>query len=290
MSIGVSSFSTAATTYGKVANERTSTTDKSAVATDADQASDTSQASDTVKLSNTSSSYSSAVSGNGLYFPVRAGMNADALALGVSQPGAVSSSKDKTFSEVATDARKRMDEKYALMKDGGKPYAGSEEDRNALMGDLDRRSLYAVATNKDGLFTADEQASANALMRQQEQLATGHYSGPADQEKNYKDPYANDPIGRARAALKFLDGMSPEEKAAPEWLKQHQMLEAALTVLAPGSDTSSTTKKDGGHFHNLAEILAGVDTQPPQDSKKSLPSLDEVFKSLQDKLRSQWGS
>jgi len=284
MSIGVQSFSTAASTYGRVANERKTSTDTAAGAADSDQVNDSSQASDTVKLSSTSDSYSSAVSGNAAYFPVRAGMNADALALGVSQPGAVSSSKDKTFSEVAADARKRMDEKYALMKDGGKPYSGSVEDRNGLMGDLDRRSLYAVATNQGGLFTADEQAAANALMRQQEQLATGHYSGPPELEKDYKDPFANDPVGRARAALKFLDSLSPEEKAAPEWLQQHQVLESALSVLAPGSQQQAEQKKNGGHFHNLAEILAGVETQAPEEDKKQVPTLDEMFNALKDKL------
>ena len=183
--------------------------------------------------------------------------------LGVANPGAVSSSKDKTFPEVATDARKRMDEKYALMKASDKPYTGSDEDRNGLMGDLDRRSLNAVATNEGGLFTAEEQASAQALMRQQGRLATGYYSGPADQQKNWKDPFANDPYGRAKAALDFMNNMSPEEKAKPEWLSQRLSLEAALNQ-SQGSELDPAKKKTG-HFPNLAEILSGAVTQSDED-------------------------
>jgi hypothetical protein len=238
---------------------------------------------DSVSLSSTSTDYSSSIVGNAPYFPVRAGMNADALVLGASKPGAVSSSKDKTFPEVAADARKRMDEKYAQMTASGQPYAKTDEDRNALFGDLDRRSLNAVATNEGGKFTADEQASAQALMRQQGRLATGYYSGPADQEKNWKDPFANDPVARAHAALDFLDNMSPEEKNTPQWLTQHLSLEAALNQNA-GSDPAD---KKSGHFHNLAEILAGVVTDGSDkktDDAKTADPLAHLLDTLQTQV------
>ncbi|KJZ36911.1 MULTISPECIES: hypothetical protein [Pseudomonas] len=238
---------------------------------------------DSVSLSSTSTDYNSSIVGNAPYFPVRAGMNADALVLGASKPGAVSSSKDKTFPEVAADARKRMDEKYAQMTASGQPYAKTDEDRNALFGDLDRRSLNAVATNEGGKFTADEQASAQALMRQQGRLATGYYSGPADQEKNWKDSFANDPVARAHAALDFLDNMSPEEKNTPQWLTQHLSLEAALNQSA-GSDPAD---KKSGHFHNLAEILAGVVTDGSDkktDDAKTADPLAHLLDTLQTQV------
>jgi hypothetical protein len=149
------------------------------------------------------------------------------------------------------------------------------------MGDLDRRSLNAVATNQGGTFTAQEQASAQALMRQQARLATGYYSGPADQQKNWKDPFANDPYGRATAALNFMDNMSPEEKATPEWLSQHLSLEAALNQ----SSSMDPAEKKTGHFHNLAEILAGIVTDGSDDEQSSAvknadPSA-EMLKKLQ---------
>jgi hypothetical protein len=242
------------------------------------------QNTDSVSLSDTSTDYSKSIKDNAPYFPVRPGMNADALVLGVANPGAVSSSKDKTFSEVAADARKRMDEKYALMKDSGTPYAGSDADRNGLMGDLDRRSLNAVATNEGGLFTAEEQASAQALMRQQGRLATGYYSGPADQQKNWKDPFANDPYGRAKAALDFMNNMSPEEKAKPEWLAQRLSLEAALNQ-SQGSELDPDKKKTG-HFPNLAEILSGAVTQS-EEEQSSQSRFGDPSAQILKKLESQ---
>ncbi len=279
MIISSTSTNAAMSAYTSAVDNRSATRARQAVEEDQAQT----QNNDSVSLSSTSTAYSNSIGGNAPFFPVRPGMNADALVLGVSAPGAVSSSKDKTFAEVATDARKRMDEKYALMNASGKPFTDSDEDRNALMGDLDRRSLNAVATNQGGAFTAQEQASAQALMRQQARLATGYYSGPADQQKNWKDPFADDPYARASAALDFMNNMSPEEKASPEWLSQHQTLEAALnqsTSLAP-------TEKKSGHFPNLAEILAGVVTQPEQEQNSSGKNADpsvQVMKKLQSLL------
>lgn len=249
-----------------------------------EQASNDAKTGDAVSLSKKSTDYSGSIGNNTPYFPVRAGMNADALVLGVTQPGAVSSSKDKTFADVAVDARKRMDDKYAQMKAGEKPYTGSVEDKNALMGDLDRRSLNAVATNEGGKFSSDEQAAATALMQQQARLAAGHYSGPEDQKKNWKDPFANDPIGRAKAALNFLDNMSPEEKTKPEWLSQHQTLQDALAQYDKG-DVAAGGKKKDGHFNNLAEILAGEDTSGTGSKNPESSKITNAPSSMMDKLK-----
>ncbi|VVO67262.1 hypothetical protein [Pseudomonas fluorescens] len=247
-----SSSSALIAAYTSAANSKTSEArDKVA---DCNTAADQTQNDDAVSFSSTATDYSDSIASNAPYFPVRAGMNADALILGVAKPGAISSSKDKTFADVALDARKRMDEKYALMKDSGKPYDNSMADRNALMGDLDRRSLYAVATNEGGHFTKDEQAAAQEVMRQQAQLATGYYVGPEDQKKNWRDPFANDPVGRAKAALSFMDNMSPEEKATPQWLSQRNTLQTALDQ-ATAADPVELAKKKQLYFPILAEIL-----------------------------------
>ncbi|MBV6822691.1 hypothetical protein [Pseudomonas sp. PD9R] len=238
---------------------------------------------DALSLSKTAADYSGSITDNAPFFPVRPGMNADALVLGVTQPGATSSSKDKTFAQVATDARKRMDDKYAQMKAGDKPYTGSVEDRNALMGDLDRRSLNAVATNEGGQFSKDEQDAAKALMQQQSRLATGYFSGPEDQRKDWKDPFANDPVGRAKAALNFLDNMSPEEKNTPQWLSQHMTLQNALNQydkVAPDS-----AEKKSGHFHNLAEILAGVDTDGSESKNPQNDKINTAGNAMMDRIK-----
>lgn len=256
-----------------------------AKANDTETADKNTKTDDSVSLSKKSTDYSGSITNNAPYFPVRTGMNADALVLGVTQPGAVSSSKDKSFADVAVDARKRMDDKYAQMKASDKPYSGTVEDKNALMGDLDRRSLNAVATNEGGKFSTDEQVAAKALMQQQARLASGHYSGPDDQKKNYKDPFANDPVGRAKAALNFLNNMTPEEKAKPEWLTQHQTLQDALNQYDKG-DTAAGGKKKDGHFNNLAEILAGVDTNGTGSQNPEAAKITDAPSAMMAKIKS----
>lgn len=247
-----SSSSALIAAYTSAANTRVA--DARGNVANSDQAADNAQNDDSVSFSRTATDYSGSIAGNAAFFPVRPGMNADALVLGVAKPGAISSSRDKTFADVAIDARKRMDEKYALMKDSGKPYDNSVQDRNALMGDLDRRSLYAVSTNEGGQFSKQEQTAAQDLMRQQAQLAAGYYVGPEDQKKNWTDPFANDPVGRAKAALTFLDNMSPEEKATPQWLPQRSTIQAALDQVT-ATDPVELAKKKHLYLPILAEIL-----------------------------------
>ncbi|WP_448646038.1 hypothetical protein [Pseudomonas mohnii] len=268
-----------------VAYNNTSEAKARSIARDSEQTASKTRNEDSLSLSKTAADYSGSIANNAPFFPVRAGMNADALVLGVTRPGAVSSSAGKTFEEVATDARKRMDQKYAQMNAGDKPYSGSVEDRNALMGDLDRRSLNAVATNEGGLFSKDEQDTARGLMQQQARLASGHYSGPDDQKKNWKDPFANDPVGRAKAALNFLENMSPEEKNTPQWLSQHMTLADALNQYANGSKDSVDDGKKTGHFHNLAEILAGVDSDPGASKNPQNEQINNAGNAMMDRIK-----
>jgi len=236
------------------ASTHSTTADAQKKSAETGQAADNVLNDDSVNFSGIAAKYINAIDNNAPYFPVRTAMSADTIILGVAQPGAISSSKNKTFVDVAIDARKSMDEKYALMKASGKPYDKSIADRNALLGDLDRRSLNAVATNQGGRFTAEEQTAAQDVMHQQTQLATGYYVGPEDQEKNWRDPFANDPVGRVKAALNFMDNMSSEEKSAPQWLSQRMTLQSALDQYS-AADPVELAKKKHLHFPILAEIL-----------------------------------
>jgi hypothetical protein len=276
MNVNSSASNALIAAYSSATSSRT--TDAQSKVADNDQAPDKTQNDDSVSFSSTATGYSDSITRNAPYFPVRPGMNADALVLGVAQPGAISSSRDKTFADVAIDARKRMDEKYAQMKDGGKPYDNSIQDRNALMGDLDRRSLNAVATNEGGKFTQEEQTAAQDLMRQQANLATGYYDGPQDQKKNWRDPFANDPVGRAKAALNLLDSMSPEEKSTPQWLSQRSTIQSALDQAA-AADPVELAKKKQLYFPILAEILQNGTSwfdKKDSDEKNASDALDKL--------------
>jgi hypothetical protein len=122
-------------------------------------------------------------------------------------------------------------------------------------------------------------------MQQQARLASGHYSGPDDQKKNWKDPFANDPVGRAKAALNFLENMSPEEKNTPQWLSQHMTLADALNQYANGSKDSADDGKKTGHFHNLAEILAGVDSDPGASKNPQNEQINNAGNAMMDRIK-----
>jgi hypothetical protein len=156
----------------------------------------------------------------GQFFPTRDGFPAAALAAAVADPGAESSSAGKAPAQVAADARASMDANYAAMKASGKPFDYNSfegKDWHALMGNLDRRSLNAVSTNSGGQFSRQEQDMAQSMMSQQQGLAMGLYSGPSSQAGKYIDPFAGDVAAKLKAGVKFLDGVSNDEKASVPW-------------------------------------------------------------------------
>lgn len=163
-----------------------------------------------------------------VYFaPVRQGYNAWALMSAVSDPGAQSSSAGKTLTETAKAARASMDEKYQAMEDSGtkfNPNAAYGSDWNALMGELDRRSLLTIRENVGGLFTTDEQMMATSIMRQQQGLAMGLYSGPTEFASRFIDPFGNDNLGRMKAAAAWMDKVSDDEKQTVEWKQQRNLI------------------------------------------------------------------
>lgn len=183
------------------------------------------------------------------YFPTREGFSAEALAAAVANPGATSSSAGKNFAQVASDARARMDAKYAAMAEAGQAFDAESKDHAdwySLMGDLDRRSLYAVASNEGNQFSAQEQTIAKTIMNQQLSLSMGVYSGPSGQASSFKDPFGDDAGARFAAAQAFLDGVSGEEKKSSQWLRQNSLVSQVVAEQGGGiaglGDTSGQSK------------------------------------------------
>lgn len=114
----------------------------------------------------------------------------------------------RTFSEVASEARKALDEGFAKLGKTGDIYTTGKEWQAAGISALDRRELYSIVTNEGGQFSEAEQAAASweAGMRQSAVMQ------------------AVDPTMRSseawKASVKFLDEASPEEKSTFEWAKQ----------------------------------------------------------------------
>ncbi len=150
------------------------------------------------------------------FMPTYDGFSAAAIAVGVSDPGAEPFSSGKTFDQVAIDARASLDKNYQKLDDIGKTYraeSANATDRNSLVGELDRRALYAVVSNEGGLFTKDEQALAQSKMSQQQGLAMGLYSGPSSEQDKFFDPFLGDTAQKFKAGIQFFDQVSNEEKA-----------------------------------------------------------------------------
>lgn len=166
------------------------------------------------------------INGFNKYFPVRAGFTSTALSNAVTEPGIQTSSSGKNFNEVALDARARMDANYAAMSASGKPYDSNSwegVDSAALMGELDRRSLYAVSSNTGGLFTQDEQSTAQSYMNQQQGMAMGLGGGPIRLAGEFNVTYGKTPTltgdyaSVGKAGVLFLDKVSNEEKSSVLW-------------------------------------------------------------------------
>lgn len=118
----------------------------------------------------------------------------------------------KDFATVAKDARAAIDAKYAELAANGKPMDymhATQESWDTVYGGLDRRALFAIASNSDGSFSKDEQDTAQSIMSQQQ-----------GQAMMAADPTGNDHAARFRAGVAFLEGVSDEEKASANWAVQ----------------------------------------------------------------------
>lgn len=114
------------------------------------------------------------------------------------------------FTTVTNDARATLDKLYAAAKVTGPLDADGKT--TVDLSSLDRRSLFAIATNNGGKFTADEQSVATGELTNRFNTALAPAAAATSMTKNYTVVY--------KAALDYLDGASPEEKATTTWATQ----------------------------------------------------------------------
>jgi hypothetical protein len=182
MTTAISGYSTGAMAY--VGSAYTGTASSSGSASSSNTAAQSASASDSVTLSD------------------------EALALYAAQ------STDKDFSTVTADARTTLDALYKAANvtvplAGGKPTID--------LTNLDRRTIFAIASNSGNKFTPDEQTAASQEMLRRFEGAMGPPANAAKLIGDYSTLY--------KAALTYFDGMSAEEKATDDWKNQY----AALT-------------------------------------------------------------
>lgn len=199
------------------------------------------------------------------FIPVREGFSSANLAAGITDPAAQPFSQNRPFAEVAEAARAHMDSVYTQMRESGEPYQTSTpsgRDRNTLLGELDRRALWAVASNEGGLFTEQEQRDAADKMRQQQSLAMGLYSGPTAAKGRFIDPYGGDNAARMKAGVEFMDQVTAEEKAmSVEWAFQRAAMQSAYEDI---TTRRGETPEDLSSGHPLvALILEALENREP---------------------------
>jgi hypothetical protein len=120
----------------------------------------------------------------------------------------------KDFATITADARATLDKLYKAANvtgvlAGGKPTID--------LSGLDRRTVFAVASNSGGKFTSDEQTIASQELQHRFDALMAPAATAAQLIGDYSTLY--------KAGLDYLNGMSPEEKATGTWAKQY----AALT-------------------------------------------------------------
>ncbi|MCW2247135.1 hypothetical protein M2352_002726 [Azospirillum fermentarium] len=120
----------------------------------------------------------------------------------------------KDFSTVAKDARAALDADYKASGKAGDIYT-SFSDWQTMLGGMDRRSLYAIASNEGGQFNEAEQVGAQNVMDAQRYKAMG-----VDVNAPGKPTAA-----MQKAGIQFLDTVSDEEKTSMTWANQRANLE-----------------------------------------------------------------
>ncbi|MGY3621333.1 hypothetical protein [Bradyrhizobium sp. USDA 10063] len=156
------------------------------------------------------------------------------------------------FTIVTNDARATLDRLYTAAGVKGPLVDGKT---TIDLSTFDRRSLFAISTNNGGQFSPDEQAVAAGELKQRfdaalaPSLATTRLTG--DYNVSYK------------AALDYLDGASPEEKATTTWAAQR----AAVLKGYQATQQDPTVAPSGIDGDPIAAALAGTVTPTPTKSR-----------------------
>jgi hypothetical protein len=157
----------------------------------------------------------------------------------------------KDFSTVAEEARATLDTLY--QKAGVTvPLAGGRPTIDLTT--LDRRTLFAIASNSGSKFTADERKAAGQELQRRFDAALGPPAAAAQLVGDYSTLY--------KAALDYLDGMSTEEKATDAWARQRVAVVQGLDV----AKAQPATAPQGIAGDPVADFLARSADGVPDDA------------------------
>lgn len=161
----------------------------------------------------------------------------------------------KDFATVTTEARATLDK---LLADA-KLTTPLKDGKLALdLSKVDRRELYAMSTNSNQLFTADEQKAAAIELQNRFDQAMAGPTAVGRVTGSVKGLYV--------AALAYFDTMGPEEKASAAYADQRAALDEMLKLIeAKPSTLPGAVPNDPVNAY--MERLAGGETGKPRDIK-----------------------
>jgi hypothetical protein len=159
----------------------------------------------------------------------------------------------KDFAPVTSEARATLDK---LLSDA-KLTTPLKDGKLALdLSKVDRRELYAMSTNSNQLFTADEQKAAAIELQNRFDQAMAGPTAVGRVTGSVKGLYV--------AALAYFDAMGPEEKASATYVDQRAALEEMLKqITADPSTLPGTVANDPVNAY--MERLAAGETGEPRD-------------------------
>ena len=197
----------------------------------------------------------------------------EASAATASQP---STGGKKDFATVAKDARAALDAGYKTSGKTGDNSTTAADWQN-LLGGLDRRSLYAIASNEGGHFSEAEQMGAGTVMGQQLMAATG-LNNPA--------AAANPTAAMTLAGIRFLDSVSDEEKSSMAWAEKRAGMQFTYESFSRQEGTEPETVESDSPLVKL--IKGGLDnlrqTGDPSRQLKDTPEYQQAVQ-LSEQLK-----
>jgi hypothetical protein len=178
-------------------------------------------------------------------------------------------SPSKNFTAVTADARSALDGLYAAAKVNGP--IGDDGKKTIDLSSFDRRSLFAIASNSGGKFSADEQKVASTELGNRYNAALAPAAATSKLTGDFSAIY--------KASLEYLDGASGEEKATAAWSAER----AAVLKGVQATQQNPTTAPTGIPNDPVAAYLA----QNPNGEIPALPDFSTVAQTVRATLDAQ---
>jgi hypothetical protein len=196
--------------------------------------------------------------------------SATLVTLSAAAQAALTQAASADFATVTADARTALD---ALYKGANVAAPVVDGKQTVDLSALDRRTLYAIASNGGEKFTTDEQTVAANELKARFNAVVSPQAAVARLTGDWSQVY--------KAALDYMQGAGPEEKASATWKGQVQALQQgyAAAVASPGSPPAA------GADDPVAAYLADVGAN--DDTSGSLRDFSQVANDVRTALNLQ---